>query len=45
MRLNTYTKARALLAGEQPHFEEYYIDDWDFEVLEDDDNKKTEESE
>ena len=43
--LNTYKKARALLAGEQPHFEEYYIDDWDFEVLEDDDNKKTEESE
>ena len=37
--LNTYTKARALLEGEQPHFEEYYLDDWGFESFEDDDTK------
>lgn len=44
--LNTYTKARALLEGEQPHFEEYYIDDWDFDPTDfDEEEQGTEKNE
>ena len=44
--LNTYTKARALLEGEQPHFEEYYIDDWDFDPTDfDEEDQEAEETE
>ena len=44
--LNTYVKARNLLSREQPHLEEYYIDNLGFDMFDfEDEDKETEESE